>query len=97
VNLPGMDGITAAEVLRSEHSPSAVIILSLHDDSATRERAQTAGAVAFVSKHAQPDVLLEAIRRTASGSHRCTQDGGAERLKPGAQNPLPGLQLGLLS
>jgi len=97
VNLPGMDGITATAVLRSEHSPSAVIILSLHDDKATRERAQTAGAVAFVSKHAQPDVLVETIRRTASGSYRRTQDGGAEKVKPGAQNPPPGSHLGLRS
>lgn len=68
VEMPEMDGIEAAAALRVVHPQSAVVILSIHDDTQTRDRAQAAGAVAFVEKRGATDHLLAAIRQAARHS-----------------------------
>jgi len=65
VEMPGMDGISATAALRSVAPRSAVVILTLHDDAATRTRAREAGAAAFVAKHQMEETLLAEIRRVA--------------------------------
>jgi DNA-binding NarL/FixJ family response regulator len=65
VEMPEMDGIETTQALRALPSPSAVVILSIHDDVATRARAYAAGAVAFVGKGGTTDQLLAAIRNAA--------------------------------
>jgi DNA-binding NarL/FixJ family response regulator len=65
VEMPGMDGISATAALRSVVPQSAVVILTLHDDAATKTRAREAGAAAFVAKHQMEETLLAEIRRVA--------------------------------
>lgn len=65
VEMPGMDGISGTAALRSLAPQSAVVILTLHDDAATRTRAREAGAAAFVAKHRMEETLLAEIRRVA--------------------------------
>jgi DNA-binding NarL/FixJ family response regulator len=65
IEMPGVDGISATAALRSVVPQSAVVILTLHDDAATRARAQEAGAAAFVAKHLMEETLLAEIRRAA--------------------------------
>src|SRR5690242_18988203 len=36
IEMPGMDGITTARLLLAVAPPSAIVMLSLHDDAATR-------------------------------------------------------------
>ena len=67
VAMPGMDGVTATTRLRSLAPLSAVVMLSIHDDLATRQRALTAGALAFVGKHEAGEALPDAIRRASAG------------------------------
>ena len=78
VELPGMDGIAATAALRAAAPRTAVVILSLHDDAATRGRATAAGAVAFVTKHRMGDALLAAIQRAAGGAPVPPAAQGAE-------------------
>jgi DNA-binding NarL/FixJ family response regulator len=66
IEMPVMDGITATTQLSQSEPGCAVVILSLHDDSATRERAHVAGAVDFVAKHEIDRALTDAIRAAAS-------------------------------
>lgn len=68
VEMPVMDGITATSLLATEAPGCAVIMLSLHDDSDTRERAHLAGAVDFVAKHSIDCALTDAIRAAARAS-----------------------------
>ena len=68
VEMPGMDGLTAAEKLHQITPASAVVILSLHDSLVTRARAQAAEAV-FVAKHEGVGALIAAIRRAARGTN----------------------------
>jgi DNA-binding NarL/FixJ family response regulator len=67
VEMPGLDGIAATYELRSLAPRSAVVMLSMHDDTATVERAMAAGAAAFVAKHSIDGALLAAIRQAAQG------------------------------
>jgi DNA-binding NarL/FixJ family response regulator len=66
--MPNLDGIRATERLGSVAPRTAVIILSIHDDVITREKARAAGAVAFVAKQAGDRALLDAIYQAARGA-----------------------------
>jgi DNA-binding NarL/FixJ family response regulator len=65
VEMPGMDGITTTQVIRSSISQSAVVMLSIYDDVHTRTRAQVAGAAGFVEKRGAIETLLTTIRQAA--------------------------------
>ena len=65
VEMPGMDGITTTEILRTSIQQSAVVMLSIYDDVHTRARAQAAGAAGFVEKRGAIEALLTTIRQTA--------------------------------
>ncbi len=67
VEMPGMDGISATRALRAAAPHSAVVVLTLYDDTATRARAKEAGAAAFVAKHRMEEELLAVVRRAAFG------------------------------
>jgi DNA-binding NarL/FixJ family response regulator len=60
--MPGMDGMIATLALRAAFPDTAVVILSLHDDEATRKQAATAGATAFLSKQAADTALVDVLR-----------------------------------
>jgi DNA-binding NarL/FixJ family response regulator len=65
VAMPRMDGIAATQAMHAAAPRAAVVILSLHDDTVSRERAVRAGAAAFVSKQAPLEELIAAIRLAA--------------------------------
>jgi DNA-binding NarL/FixJ family response regulator len=73
VEMPGMDGVSATAALRSVVPQSAVVILTLYDDAATRTRAREAGAAAFVAKHRIEETLLAEIRRVAMAHEKQRQ------------------------
>jgi DNA-binding NarL/FixJ family response regulator len=64
IEMPGESGIEVAERLRAVAPCSAVVIFTLRDDAARREKARAAGA-AFVAKYGTEETLLAAIRRVA--------------------------------
>ncbi|HEX6507658.1 MAG TPA: DNA-binding response regulator, partial [Chloroflexota bacterium] len=57
--------ISTAMAVRTIAPRSAVVILTLHDDPATRFHVQAAGVKAFVSKHEAAEALTPAIRGAA--------------------------------
>jgi DNA-binding NarL/FixJ family response regulator len=63
-----MDGITVTAALCSIVPQSVTVMLSIHSDSITRARAQTAGAKAFVEKCGSTEELLSAIRQASRKS-----------------------------
>ena len=66
IEMPDMDGISTTAVLRTIAPQSVVVILSIHDDSRMRARAQKAGAMAFVEKRGSMEALLAVIRSAIS-------------------------------
>lgn len=65
VEMPAMDGITAADHLKEGGGACAVVVTSIYDNAATRARALAAGAAAFVGKQEPIDTVLAAIRACA--------------------------------
>jgi DNA-binding NarL/FixJ family response regulator len=65
VVMPGMDSLAATSVIQALVPKMAVIVLTLEDDAKTRDRAEAAGAAAFVPKRESGALLIPAIRRAA--------------------------------
>ena len=66
IAMPDIDGVEVIRILRTVAPDSAIVVLSLRDDPATRGHARAAGACDFIAKY-QPDAqLLDAIRAAAS-------------------------------
>ncbi len=64
--LPPNVGMTTAARLRALAPETAIVLLSLRDDMATRQRAQAAGVAAVLAMHeATGENLLTAIRGAA--------------------------------
>lgn len=65
--MPGMSGPEAARHLKQALPSSRILALSAYEDEAAAHRMLSAGADGFIPKSAQPEALLHAIRRVASG------------------------------
>ncbi len=68
VQMPVMDGLMATSALHVTDPDAAVIILSIHDDAATRAAATKSGARGFVGKHQSVDSLVAAIRHVGGSN-----------------------------
>jgi FixJ family two-component response regulator len=63
VRLPGPSGLELQTALQRQGVPLPVIFLTAHADVASSVRAMKAGAVDFLEKPVERDVLLNALRR----------------------------------
>lgn len=69
VQLAGEDGLALLPRLLSAVPQLRVVMLSLYDDPATRQRALHLGAAAFVGKQEPPEHLLQTLRMAAQAPH----------------------------
>jgi two-component system response regulator DesR len=67
IDLPGMDGLTAAALLRERLPACRALILTSLGRPGTVRRALAAHVSGFILKDAPPDHLAEAVRNVASG------------------------------
>jgi two-component system response regulator DesR len=67
VEMPGLDGLAAAAVLKAQVPACRVVILTTFGRAGYLRRAMEAGAVGFVVKDAPAETLADAIRRVAKG------------------------------
>jgi DNA-binding NarL/FixJ family response regulator len=74
IELPGQDGIRATAELAATSPGTAVVMVSMRDDPATRAEARAAGAAAFVGKHEIDFALTRAIRAAAGGARGRAKD-----------------------
>ena len=68
VMMPVLDGWGVLMALADEPEPPPVVMLSAHCSRADRARAFGLGAVAFVDKPFEPDVLADVVESVASAS-----------------------------
>jgi FixJ family two-component response regulator len=61
IHLGGMSGLDLLEQLRAASIDTPVVIITAHDDSASRERSLRAGAAAYLRKPFEPASFLDAI------------------------------------
>ncbi len=64
VKMPGIDGLEATRVIRSEQPDIQVILLSAYDEFAFAQQAVRLGAVDYLLKPVRPATLLETLSRT---------------------------------
>jgi len=67
INLPDRDGLSVLDELRERYATMAIIILSASDDRDKVKRAFSLGALGFIPKTTEHDVMLNAIRLVLSG------------------------------
>ncbi|GAA5061812.1 two-component system response regulator DesR [Thermocatellispora tengchongensis] len=67
IDLPGLDGLTAAELLHKELPSCRTLILTSLGRPGTVRRALAAHVSGFLLKDAPPDHLAEAVRDVAAG------------------------------
>ncbi|MEU4743167.1 response regulator transcription factor [Actinosynnema sp. NPDC023658] len=67
VQMPGLDGLSAAALLHAELPSCRVIVCTTFGRPGYLARAMAAGAVGFVVKDAPPEHLVDAVRRAHAG------------------------------
>ena len=95
VQMPGLDGLSAAASLREQLPGCKVIILTTFGQPGYLRRAMEAGAVGFLVKDAPPEQLIDAIRRVQSGLRVVDPGLAAETLSVG-DSPLTGRERDVL-
>ena len=78
IQMPGLDGIEAIDVIRSEFPDARIIVLTTYSGDAQVVRALKAGARAYVLKGHVTDELLDTIRAVHAGKKRIPSDVAAE-------------------
>jgi DNA-binding NarL/FixJ family response regulator len=67
LTLQGSGGLELIRELKTRNIELPVLVLSMHAETLYAERALRAGAKGYVSKHAPPAEVLEAIRKVVDG------------------------------
>jgi two-component system, NarL family, response regulator NreC len=67
LSMPQVNGVVAAQTLKTSLPSAAVVTLTRHRDSAYVQQLLAAGAAAYVLKQSSSKELLKAIRAAASG------------------------------
>ena len=67
MTMPGISGVDLIRRVRAEQPALPVLVLSIHNEAQVVSRALRAGATGYVTKDSDPEVLLTAIRKLASG------------------------------
>lgn len=67
IDLPGLDGLTAAELLHERLPECRVVILTSLGRPGTFRRAMSARVAGFLLKDAPPSELAQAVRRVVAG------------------------------
>jgi two-component system invasion response regulator UvrY len=67
LNLPDQSGLSLLRRLKSDDPDVRVVVLSMHDDTLSAAACLRSGAIAYLSKSAEPELILEAVRRALQG------------------------------
>jgi FixJ family two-component response regulator len=62
IRMPGMSGLELQAKLNAEHCKVPIIFITAHGDEKMRMRARREGAVEFLSKPLDNEILLDSVR-----------------------------------
>ena len=96
VQMPGLDGITAAATLHQVLPSCKVVILTTFGRPGYLRRAMEAHAAGFLVKDAPPETLVDAIRRVQAGLRVVDPALAVESLSLG-ESPLTGRERDVLA
>lgn len=101
IAMPGQDGLEVLQILRREHPDLPVLMLSTYPEKQYAVRCIRLGAGGYLNKSANPDDMVAAIRKVASGGLYVTPataealasavGGAAVRLGQGSANDKAGV------
>jgi DNA-binding NarL/FixJ family response regulator len=98
--MPDSNGLTGLAALHAERPHVPIIVVSAADPAAFAHRARAYGAIGFLSKAAQLDVIAQAVRLGLEGAARVGDDAtslaAAEGLEPRTVANLTPTQLKVL-
>jgi len=86
INMPGMDGIAAAEIISQRLPNSPIIMMSVHGEAEHMKRAMLAGAREFLVKPFSSDEFATSIKR--AHERELTR---REQLQAGSQTSVPAI------
>jgi len=95
IEMPGMDGLSAAQALHKTLPACRIVILTTFGRSGYLRQAMESGAVGFLLKDAPADQLAVAIRRVMAGERVVDPDLALSALSDG-DNPLTGRERDVL-
>jgi len=67
LNMPGKNGFEAMRLLCSEERSIPTVIISASDNPADITRSRTLGAMGFIGKHSNSEIVLNALRLVLAG------------------------------
>jgi DNA-binding NarL/FixJ family response regulator len=90
MTMPGISGINLIEHICARQDAPPILVLSMHNEVQMARRALAAGASGYLTKDCQPEMLIAAIHRVASGArfidmdlaHQMVLDAGSPERKP---------------
>ena len=95
IEMPGSDGLSAAQALHENLASCRIVILTTFGRSGYLRRAMESGAVGFLLKDAPADQLAVAIRRIMAGERVVDPELALSALSDG-DNPLTGRECDVL-
>lgn len=81
LSMPGRSGLELLRRLHVRRPTLRVLVFTMHQSAAILDQCRRAGAAGFVTKSSAPDVLVDAVRRAASGMFATSPD-----MQPVARN-----------
>src|SRR3979490_1149669 len=79
--MPGMDGVTATQIIRQEFPDTEVVALTSVLEDASVVGAVRAGAVGYLLKDTRVDELLRAIKAAAAGQVQLSPEAAARLMR----------------
>lgn len=74
VNLNGSSGLELLQRLKAESKAARIVMFTMHSEPSYAARAIRAGAMGYVSKSADSDELVTAVRKVAAGDNYLDRD-----------------------
>lgn len=97
IDMPLLNGLTAADLLRKDKPGVKVLILSMHNDSDYAMRILQSGARGYILKQAPTEELIKAIETIHSGETHFSQDVARLALNQFVRGPGEGPHTGQIS
>lgn len=90
IEMPGMNGIEAVSLIKSEFPDIRILMETIFDDDEKIFKSICAGAEGYILKHTSPAGILEAIREIYEGGSPMTPSIANRVLKMVKETPWPG-------
>lgn len=74
IDMPGLNGIETAKIIRKEMSDKKIIMLTMHDEKAVIKQLQDIGADGYLLKNSPKAELMRAIEAVSSGGSYFGED-----------------------